>query len=252
MIRAALFVTLFALTAAASLSLDFQWESFKTKYGKSYDSAEEETEIAANDEVTYRLGVKKFSDLTAEEFKANHLGFKPARRPAPLVHNVNYTVKVPASVDWRTKGIVSEVKNQQQCGSCWAFSAIAFIESANAQKTVNLLNILGASISSFVNVPEADEKSLLSAVAERVVSAAIDAHPVQDYESGIFNTDECSSDPEDLDHGVVIVGYGSEDGTPYWILKNGWGEDFGLSGYFRMYRGNNMCRITGYASYPIV
>ncbi|XP_025016750.1 cysteine proteinase 3-like isoform X2 [Tetranychus urticae] len=110
----------------------------------------------------------------------------------------------------------------------------------------------GASISSFVNVPEADEKSLLSAVAERVVSAAIDAHPVQDYESGIFNTDECSSDPEDLDHGVVIVGYGSEDGTPYWILKNGWGEDFGLSGYFRMYRGNNMCRITGYASYPIV
>uniref|UniRef100_T1KDX3 Peptidase C1A papain C-terminal domain-containing protein n=1 Tax=Tetranychus urticae TaxID=32264 RepID=T1KDX3_TETUR len=204
MIRAAIFIALFALAASASLSLDSQWESFKTKYGKSYDSAEEET---------YRRNVfaQKLEKIkTAEEFKAKHLGYKPARRSAPL-------------------GIVSEIKDHQQCGSCWAFSAIAFIESANALKTVNLLNILGASISSFVDVPEADEKSLLS-----------------------VNTDEFSSDPKDLDHGVVIVGYGSENGTPYWILKNSWGEDFGESGYFRMYRGNNMCSVAGYASYPIV
>ncbi|XP_015785651.1 cathepsin L1 [Tetranychus urticae] len=329
MIRAAIFIALFALAAAASLSLDSQWESFKTKYGKSYDSAEEETnrrnifaqklekikahnERAANGEVTYRLGVNKFSDLTAEEFKAKYLGYKPARRSAPLIHNVNYTVKAPASVDWRTKGIVSEIKDQQQCGSCWAFSAIASIESANAQKNGKLVELSeqnlmdcswkygdngcggglmddafsyvkankgvdteksypyisgdgedyhkcrytaankGASISSFVDVPEADEKSLLSAVAERVVSVAIDAGPVQDYESGILNTDECSSDPQDLDHGVAVVGYGTEDGTPYWIVKNSWGKDFGESGYFRLYRGNNMCGIADSASYPIV
>ncbi|XP_015792775.1 cathepsin L1-like [Tetranychus urticae] len=329
MIRAALFVALFALAAAASLSFDSQWESFKTKYGKYYASTAEETfrrnvfaqkleEIKAhnrradNGEVTYRKGINKFSDLTAEEFKAKYLGFKPtARQSTSFIHKVNYTVKVPASVDWRTKGIVSEVKNQQECGSCWAFSAIAAIESANAQKTGKLVelseqNVLdcswnyngtgcdggkmdyafsyvidnkgidteksypyisghgkdyhtcryteankGGSISSFVDIPEADENGLLSAVAERVVSVAIDAMKLQSYESGIY-TGECYSWYQTLNHGVAVVGYGSENGTPYWIVKNSWGTDFGESGYFRLYRGSNWCGVAEAASYPIV
>uniref|UniRef100_T1KI31 Cathepsin propeptide inhibitor domain-containing protein n=1 Tax=Tetranychus urticae TaxID=32264 RepID=T1KI31_TETUR len=61
MIRAAIFIALFALAASASLSLDSQWESFKTKYGKSYDSAEEET---------YRRNVfaQKLEKIKAQEF----------------------------------------------------------------------------------------------------------------------------------------------------------------------------------------
>lgn len=50
-------------------------------------------------------------------------------------------VNIPVSVDWRTKGAVNPVKNQGQCGSCWAFSATAAVEGAHAIKTGTLLNL---------------------------------------------------------------------------------------------------------------
>uniref|UniRef100_T1K757 Uncharacterized protein n=1 Tax=Tetranychus urticae TaxID=32264 RepID=T1K757_TETUR len=336
MIRAALFISLFAVATAASDSYSCFFV-LQTKYGKSYESVEEETYRrsifakkmeaikahngrAVNGEVTYRKGINKFSDLTTEEFKAKHLGLKAkhhgsrsiVRRSAPLIHNANYTVKAPAFVDWRTKGVVSKVKEQQECGACWAFSAITAMEAANAQKTGKLVelsvqNVLdcswnystegcaggwmddaflyvkdnkgidteksypyisgdgqdyhtcrynesnkGASIASFVDIPEGDEEALLHAVAEHVVAVAIDAGPVHDYQSGIFYTDECSSDPEGINHAVAVVGYGSENGIPFWIVRNTWGTLFGESGYFRLYRGSNMCGIANKASYPIV
>jgi cathepsin H len=46
---------------------------------------------------------------------------------------------------------------------------------------------------------------------------------------------------QDVNHAVLAVGYGVEDGVPYWLIKNSWGADWGDHGYFKMERGKNMC-----------
>jgi len=79
-----------------------------------------------------KFGYTKFSDLTADEFKKYYLGYKPhPQPPKPKTRTQweNAHVEVPNSLDWRTKGAVSAVKDQGQCGSCWAFSATEGVES---------------------------------------------------------------------------------------------------------------------------
>lgn len=49
---------------------------------------------------------------------------------------------------------------------------------------------------------------------------------------------------KDLDHAVALVGYGTEGGVDYWIVRNSWSEDWGEKGYIRMERGINLCGIT--------
>lgn len=96
-----------------------------------------------------------------------------------------------------------------------------------------------------------NEAALLEAVAtEGPVSVGIDASYLASYSSGIYSDSLCS--PYGLNHGVLVVGYGSENGNDYWIIKNSWGTSWGEQGYFRLLRGVNECGVAEDNVYPVV
>jgi len=114
---------------------------------------------------------------------------------------------------------------------------------------------VGATDVGFVDIKQGDEEALKAAVATvGPVSVAIDASQpsFQFYSEGVYDEPACS--PQNLDHGVLCVGYGvSDDGQEYWLVKNSWNTVWGDQGYIKMARNkNNMCGIASSASYPQV
>jgi len=111
-----------------------------------------------------------------------------------------------------------------------------------------------ATMTSYKNVTYCSEDDLKSAAALTVVSVAIDAsqQSFQFYSSGVYNEPNCNS-CDNLDHGVAVIGYGTEGGNDYWWVRNSWGGSWGLSGYIKMSRNkNNQCGIACDATYPVV
>lgn len=312
-----------------------EWNLFKTQFSKAYNSEIEEKfrlkvfmdnkhRIANhnkrfhNGEVSYELEMNHFGDLLHHEFIKTMNGYKHSLRMVggeesdAVTFIAPFNVTVPDTVDWRTQGAVTEVKNQEQCGSCWAFSATGSLEGQHFRSTGKLVSLSeqnlvdcsskygnngcegglmdnafnyvkankgidtessypyeaqddkcrynpkqsGATDKGFVDIPEGDEAKLKLAVATvGPVSVAIDAghQSFQFYKRGVYYDKQCGSAAENLDHGVLVVGYGTENGKDYWLVKNSWSKSWGLDGYIKMARNkHNHCGIATDASYPLV
>merc|ERR1712045_825086 len=148
--------TAFALAAAASVSAITVEEShiarfnnWKLEHSKVYQSIEEEQariEVFlrnhktieahnADSTQTFTMGHNEFSDMTPEEFKSTMTGYTGMMGRTSGADNVHTQVGgEDEAKDWRAEGKVTAVKNQGQCGSCWAFSTTGATESANLIK----------------------------------------------------------------------------------------------------------------------
>lgn len=306
-----------------------EWAAFKSHHGKTYENDIEERfrmkiylenrqRIARhNKDGSFKLAMNKYGDLLPHEFTRTMNGYRADMRNsttrrqllgATFLAPEHFTT--PTEVDWRSKGLVTPVKDQGQCGSCWSFSATGALEGQHMRKLGKLIPLseqnlidcskeegnegcngglmdqafdyikknkgidteasypyegvdekcrykkknVGADDIGFVDVKSGDEEALKKAIASvGPVSIAIDAshESFQFYSTGVYVEPKCSSDQ--LDHGVLVVGYGTEDGKDYWLVKNSWGTTWGDGGYIKMARNlNNQCGVATQASYPLV
>ena len=315
-----LFVCIALLSASVSATLMDRFYNWAETHKISVPEGEHEflrllTNWKNNDQIidetnaknlTYTLGHNAFSGMSSEEFAEHmHFGLNMeliAGSASSLRGGFDSVVSVPASVDWRTEGAVTPVKNQKSCGSCWSFSTTGALEGIYAIKRGNLVSfseqqlvdcdfiraggtslgcnggdmqsamewigknnglcteqaypyvsgttqtngpcqktcsvVSGSDISTTVSVSANSDSAMMTALAQQPVSVAIEADQssFQLYKSGVF-TGSCGTN---LDHGVLLVGYGTMNGLDYYIMKNSWGSSsWGDQGYMYMGKGND-------------
>lgn len=132
------------------------FRKFMDKYNKVYSSKKEKIrrlkifranlaiieQLNANERGTATYGITKFADLTYSEFRKKHMGFRPDLHQENEIEFAQAEIpdiELPTEFDWREKGAVTAVKDQQSCGSCWAFSVTGNVEGQYAIKHKKLL-----------------------------------------------------------------------------------------------------------------
>jgi C1A family cysteine protease len=214
-----------AVSHAATLTSEVMdaFAHFTKTYNKKYSDAEWSTRMAIFAENLERIneqnrqhiliggdavfGVTQFSDLTPEEFKAMYLTYVPSNSTAPRV-NIELDGAPATTVDWRTKGAVTEVKDQGQCGSCWAFSATEAIESYSFLSSGKLVSLSPQQITSCDKVDGGCNGGNTETAYQYVVKAGgIETSASYPYTSGGGNTGICKFNQQQV--AVKITGYKS-------------------------------------------
>jgi len=250
------------------------------------------------------MGINHLLDHTDSELKSMrgiHKGLMhysvSARATLSSYSDPEILKGLPKRVDWRESGVVTPVKDQGRCGSCWSFAAAEAIESLFSRATGQLVelseqNILDctpnplhcggrggcegataelafeqmeitgissewaypymsyggddfecnkkprayAKISGYVTLPSNQQDPLLVAVAQiGPIAVSVDASKWSFYDSGVF--DSCNQTQPDIDHAVLLVGYGTDDQFgDYWLIRNSWSPGWGEKGYIRIRR----------------
>lgn len=132
--------------------------------------------------------------------------------------------------------------------SSYAYTGVAGSCKYNSMNGV--LNTVG-----YKNIAKGDPNAHIAALQTAPLSVAVAASSsvFQLYRGGIISSTGCGTA---LNHAVNLVGYGTENGTPYWIVRNSWGSNWGESGYFRVLRstsnGAGICGILNLSSLPTI
>ncbi|XP_013193699.2 uncharacterized protein LOC106137424 [Amyelois transitella] len=126
-------------------------------------------------------------------------------------------------------------------------------DKCSFNKTMAKVQISGA-----VNITTNETDMAKWLVKNGPISIGINANAMQFYMGGVSHPWKLLCDPKNLDHGVLIVGYGVKDyplfnkHLPYWIIKNSWGKSWGEQGYYRVYRGDGTCGVNQMASSALI